>query len=148
MTVIAWDGKTLAADKQATQSDMRRAVKKILKIKGNLLGASGDWDRAQEMFDWFAQGADREKYPWFQKEDDKWVGMLVITPDRRILKYERSPIPIDFSLEGVYAFGSGRDYAYGAMAMGANARKAVLIASRYDTGCGLGVDTLTLGGGR
>lgn len=144
MTVIVWDGVTLAADKQATQSDLGRKVKKIRRIRGNLVGVSGQWDLAQEMFDWFAQGAKREAWPATQRTDDKWVGLLVITPRRRILKYESSPIPIDFTVERRYAFGSGRDFAYGAMAMGASAREAVLVASKYDINCGMGVDTLML----
>jgi ATP-dependent protease HslVU (ClpYQ) peptidase subunit len=144
MTVIVWDGVTLAADKQATQSDLARRVKKIRRIRGNLVGASGQWDLAQEMFDWFAQGAKRETWPATQRTDDKWVGLLVITPSRKILKYESSPIPIDFTANRRYAFGSGRDFAYGAMEMGADARAAVLAASKFDINCGMGVDTLTL----
>lgn len=144
MTIIVWDGVTLAADKQATQSDLARKVKKIRRIRGNLVGASGQWDLAQEMFDWFAQGAKREAWPATQRTDDKWVGLLVITPNRKILKYESSPIPIDFTANKRYAFGSGRDFAYGAMEMGADARAAVLAASKFDINCGMGVDTLTL----
>lgn len=36
----------------------------------------------------------------------------------------------------VFAAGSGCDYAYGAMAMGATAEEAVRAAIRFDVGCG------------
>lgn len=150
MTVIVWDGKTLAADKQATYGDIRRTVTKIRKIRGHLCGASGDWDRAQEMFDWFEKGADPEKAPQFMRTADDWVGFIVITPDGRCLKYERSPYPMDFTEsveeDGFYVMGSGRDIAIGALAWNAPAEEAVKVASIHCSSCGMGVDKLTLGG--
>jgi hypothetical protein len=49
MTVIVWDGKTLAADKQATQADLKRKVTKIHRLRGHLVGVSGDWDRGRRV---------------------------------------------------------------------------------------------------
>lgn len=146
MSIIVWDGKTLAADKQATHSDLKRRVTKIRRIRGHLVGVSGDWDRAQELLQWFEQGADVEKIPSFQKTADDYVGMLVITPDRRVLKYERTHVPMEYSEEDCYCMGSGRDYAYGALFMGANAESAVRAAITFASSCGMGVDTLTLEG--
>lgn len=144
MTIIVWDGRMLAADKQVTTSGLRRKVTKIFKIRDHLVGFSGDFDLAQSLKYWFQSGADIEKYPTFQSDSDKFVGMLVITPDREILKYERSPHPIYMTENKTYALGSGRDFAIGAMAMGANAVEAVSIASIFDSGCGMGIDCLTL----
>jgi len=146
MTIIVWDGKTLAADKQATHSDLVRKVTKVRRIRGHLVAVSGDWDRAQELFKWFELGADETKYPEFQKTDNDFVGMLVITPEKRILKYERSPVPMDFTEEDWFCMGSGRDYAYGALYMGATAPIAVMAASAFASSCGEGVDTITLEG--
>lgn len=142
MTIVVWDGKTLAADKQATHSDLVRKVTKVRRIREHLVAVSGDWDRAQELFKWFELGADETKYPEFQKTDNDFVGMLVITPDKRILKYERSPVPMDFSEEDWFCMGSGRDYAYGALYMGAGAAIAVMAACAFASTCGLGVDEL------
>ena len=148
MTIIVWDGTTLAADKRAIQADLHRTVTKIRKIRGHLCGCTGDLDLAQEMFEWFENGATKETLPACQRTDDKWQTFVVVTPDKRFLKYERSHLPIDYTEEvlyrGWYACGSGRDFAYGAMHMGANARLAVEIASHYCGSCGSGVDTLTL----
>lgn len=42
------------------------------------------------------------------------------------------------------AWGSGRDYAMGAMARGANAKEAAEIAMRFDNGCGMGIDVVSV----
>jgi len=150
MTVIIWDHKNglLGADKQATQSDLMRRVTKIRRINDHLCAAAGDWDLAQEMFHWFEQGAEPGKEPACMRNKDDWVAFLVITPDKRVLKYERSPYPMDFTEaatgDGWYVFGSGRDFAIGALAAGADIHTALEIVSRYCAGCGMGADILSL----
>lgn len=148
MTVIVWDGKTLAADKRATQSDLARTVTKIRRIRGHLCAVAGDWDLAQEQFEWFANGADPSNIPPYFRNKDDWVAFVAITPTGRVLKYERSPLPMDFTesvrKEGFFCFGSGRDFAIGALSMGADARTAVKVAIMHCPSCGNGVDTLTL----
>lgn len=57
MTIIVWDGKILAADKQATTANLRKSCNKIRKINDNLCGVTGDFDVAEEIFHWYAQGA-------------------------------------------------------------------------------------------
>lgn len=142
MTCIIWDGKTLAADKQATNAGLKRRVTKLRKIRGHLCAVSGDFDYAQEVFQWFEAGADPATYPACQKTES-WVSFLVITPERRILKYERSPYPADFTEDGAYAMGSGRDFAIAAVHLGFDAAKGVEVASFFESGCGLGCDTLS-----
>ena len=144
MSVIVWDGKTLAADKQLTVGAVRFAGTKIFEIRGSLVGFSGDFDFAQSMKHWFESGCEVEKYPASQNDNDRWVGMLVVTKDRKIYKYERSPYPMDMTENKVYAFGSGREFALGALSMGADAQKAVEIAMLHEINCGVGIDKLTL----
>jgi len=43
-----------------------------------------------------------------------------------------------------YCTGSGRDIAYGALHMGANAVEAVQIVSEFMNSCGMGVDAIRL----
>lgn len=143
MSVVVWDGRTLAADKQSTTDGLKRKTTKIYKINGDLVGFTGAWDLAQTIKQWYANGAKPDEWPDFQANDDKWVGILAITSSGKVHKYERSPYPMDYTKAGAMCIGSGRDYAYGALAMGADARQAVLIAIKYDAGCGMGVDTLT-----
>lgn len=148
MTVIVWDGTTLATDKQATQSELPRTVTKSRIIRGHLCAAAGDWDLAQEMFVWFNKGAKPNDIPPFFRSKEDWVAFIAITPDKRVLKYERSPYPIDFTetvkKDGWFVFGSGRDFAIGALAMGASPEEAVMVANAYCTSCGNGVDVLQL----
>lgn len=143
MTTIAWDGVTLAADKQASASGMIFNVTKIFRVNGCLVGAAGDFDRINEMVAWFADGADPAKLPPFQRSNDDYVGLLVIRPDLSINKYERATTP--FKIESpFFAIGSGRDFAMAAMHLGKTAQEAVEVAAAMDTGTGNGIDTLTM----
>ena len=142
MTIIAWDGHTLAADKRCCFGTLIHTVTKIYRVRGHLVAGAGDFDRIQEMVAWFAAGADPDKLPPFQRDNNDFVGVVVIQPDKTILKYERGPYP--FKIESpFYATGSGRDYAMAAMHLGKNAREAVEVAIALDSGCGNGVDTMT-----
>lgn len=142
MTVICWDGETLAADKRSINAGLVSKVTKIRRINGCLVGSAGDFSPIQAMFNWFAKGADTEKLPDCQKDKDRFAILLVITPEKKIMRYEQDGFPYEIE-EDKYAIGCGRDYAIAAMAMGADAVKAVEIASRFDAGCGDGVDTLS-----
>lgn len=142
MTCIAWDGKTLAADKRASLQGYAVPVTKIFRVNGMLVGGAGDFNKALEVVEWVKSGADPDKLPAFQRTDD-WVGLVCITPDKKILRYERGPLP--FVVEApFFAIGSGRDYAIAAMHLGKSAKEAVEIACIYETGCGNGIDALTL----
>lgn len=148
MTVVVCTLDSITADKQATQSELARAVVKVKKLRNHLCAVAGDWDLAQEMFHWFEEGADPIRFPAFQRTDNNWVAFVVVTPDQRVLKYERSPFPMDYTAatikDGWYVFGSGRDYAIGALACGATPVEAVKIASKYSTTCGQGVVSFKL----
>lgn len=143
MTVIAWDGRTLAADKQGTQHNLKMTVTKIHKINGCLLFSSGELSRVTALYHWFEQGALESNYPDFQNVRETYEPLTVIKPDGRIWRYEMSAHP--FEIEEVqYACGSGRDFALAAMKVGKNAVQAVEIACEFDPNCGMGMDVLTL----
>lgn len=148
MTVLAFDGECLAADKQATEGGLRHLTTKIKRIekgkfKGYLMGGAGCTSQANMMMSWFESGAEPEYFPQYQDSEDLSAQLLVITPKREILRFDFNPIPIVFN-DDMYALGNGRDVALGAMAMGARAPEAVEIASQLCTGCGMGVDVLDL----
>lgn len=143
MTAIAWDGKTLAADKRAITGSLIRTVTKIFRINGCLVGYAGDASFGEQVLAWFKAGEKAEDFPHQQRDKDDWAGLLVIRPDGKIQKYERTPYPITFEDE-VFAFGCGRDFAIAAMYCGKTAKEAVEIACILDNGCGNGVTVLTL----
>lgn len=142
MTVIAFDGKTLAADKRAERAGAGHAiVTKVFKINGCLVAIAGSYDVGMQLVRWFQNGCIDEEFPPIQAEDND-AQLLVITPERRITHYERTTAPLIFEQEKT-AMGSGRDYALAAMHLGCDARKAVEVACCFDVFCGNGVDSIS-----
>ena len=68
-----------------------------------------------------------------------FVAMIVISESGKCLEYTRWPLPIEI-IDPFFAWGAGSDFAMGAMAAGANAREAVLIANKHENDCGMGID--------
>jgi len=143
MTVIAWDGKTLAADKRGTVAGMAYPVTKIYRARGHLVAFSGNAGHAAELLAWFELNGPHAAYPK-RPEDEDAAGMLVIDPKGRVLMYSPlSSLPVLIEAP-FFARGAGRDYAMAAMHLGKSAREAVEIACVYDINCGNGVDVFTL----
>lgn len=144
MTVIAWDGRTLAVDRQSTHAGLRRGVQKYRKLKGGgIVAWCGALTAGLIMAEWYEAGADLSKYPKCQDSDDN-AEIVVIRPRGAILTYDLHPAAIKYPRSRPWAWGCGRDYALGALAHGATAIEAVKIASKFDTHCGMGVDWHTL----
>lgn len=143
MTIIVWDGKTLAADKRAVNAGYTGGVvTKIHRWAGGLCAFAGDYDLGMAMVQWLRGGCKLSEYPARQRTEDN-ATFFVIHRDGRFERYEREPIPLPFE-NLPQCTGSGRDYAYAAIYMGADARRAVEVACHFDSGCGNGIDTLTL----
>lgn len=143
MTIIAWDGKTLAADKAGTNCGYRRTCTKIFRVPGGLVGFAGDGSRAMALLEWFRGCRDPRLYPEFQRNEGTAVGCMFIADGGNCYGYYLSPYP-EWNQDRFDAIGSGRDYALAAMYLGYDARRAVEVASALDNGCGNGIDVLTL----
>ena len=142
MTTVAWDGKTLAADKMSSNGNSKHGkTTKVHKINGCLCAVIGSHDVATEMLHWFQEGAEPADFPDIQAETND-AGLVVITPERRITLYERAPYPLIFEQEFA-AYGSGRDFALAAMHLGCTAEEAVRVAMAYDLYTGHGVDAIS-----
>ncbi len=140
MTTIAWDGTTLAADRQCTNGGTPMPATKLFSAVHNgrryLYGLSGTEDFAVGFRRWCEGRGPQPDAPHGELTvlcvDDKgrlwWAGGRMI--------WTRVTAP-------KWATGSGADYALGAMHAGASAVEAVRIASRLDVNTGLGVQTLT-----
>lgn len=139
MSIVVWDGKTLAADKQATIDDRKVKCTKIMRLPtGELLAWVGNHESGLTLAQWYAAGAKEEDWPKFQ-EKEAWTNLIVIHKGKA---WEYEQLPIRQRVETLpAAWGSGTAYALGAMAMGADAVKAVRVASKFCTTCGLGVDS-------
>lgn len=142
MTVIAWDGKTLAADKQATAGSLKRTVTKLRRLDSKrIAGVAGNMSAGVAMLKWL-MSKKKGRFPLDVESDEYSCSVLVIERGK-ILVYEGAPDPLEFEDE-CFAIGSGRDFALAAMHCGKTAAEAVLVTQQFDCGCGNGVDTLTL----
>jgi hypothetical protein len=143
MTVIAFDGQTLAADKRATSGGgIARTVTKIMRSPaGELLAVTGDWDVAMLIRAWFIAGAKPAEFPSEARGEDGAI--LIVIDSSGIRTYGTGPYPLIIENTKA-AFGSGRDYAEAAMYFGHDAVAAVQVASHFQIDCGNGIDTLVL----
>lgn len=148
MSVICWDGRMLAADKQATDCDMAIETVKIRKIEsgphaGHIIAWVGCDASGTYLADWYEAGAIPDKWPTqAQMDGENSSKLIVVTPDGQCKHYQGTTHPTALLVrEPFRAWGSGRDYAMGAMAAGVSAYTAVEIASRFCITCGGGVDS-------
>lgn len=144
MTVIAWDGKTLAADKRASFGGLHGTTTKVHRLSdGSLVGCAGNAAQIVEFVHWLGAGAEPDKMPAIQRDAKECVSALVIRPDGKVLQYENTPYPIHIENK-TWAIGSGRDFAMAAMYLGHDAADAVAVTCVLDSGCGNGIDALML----
>lgn len=142
MSVIAWDGRVLAADKASTDNGLVRSTTKIRCLPdGTLIGSVGDVATGNLLEHWYQDGSDVTAYP----DKEMKCNLVVIKPDGKVWLYDGGPYP-ELIEEKIFAMGTGRTLAIGAMEAGASAEWAVKIACRWDSGCGIGVTSLNLQG--
>jgi hypothetical protein len=144
MTTIAYKNGILAADRLAQMAGWGVEITKIQRLPdGRLLGGAGNMDFLLQMYDWIATGEDPARFPSTQANKEDWEPILCVMPDGTLLRYERTPYPLELHTP-FYAAGSGRDFALAAMHLGKSAPEAVAVASELDLNTGRGVDTLTV----
>lgn len=138
MSIVAWDGKILAADKQCGVADTIYTMQKLWRLKsGDVIAVVGSTSNSMVVKRWYESGAKREEWPECQKNDN-WA-QLIVASKEGCFYFCNQPEPIKV-LDQFYAWGVGREVALGAMEMGADAIKAVEIASKHISGCGRGCD--------
>lgn len=140
MTVVAWDGVSMAADRWGEYYTTKTRRTKIKRVGPNLVGCAGAVYASEQVLKWFEAGADPERYPKIPETDA--ISVLVTGPDGLRL-YEKGPHPMWLENK-FFAIGSGGDAAMAAMYLGCPARRAVEVACEVATSCGGGVDVLTL----
>lgn len=138
MTTVAWDGTTLAADCQSTDGrGVMRISHKIYEGDLAVFAGCGAIDELQQIARYLVGGGER---PAFTADEmfgflfERATGQIFAIQGRAL---ERLPLA-----ETQHACGSGSSFALGAMAAGATAEQAVVIASRFDCATGLGCDSI------
>jgi hypothetical protein len=143
MSVIAFDGVTLAADKRGSGGTLILTTTKIFRINGCLVGYTGELVFGEQMLAWFKAGENIADFPPSQRDKDDWALLLIVRPDCKLQLYERTPYPVTYE-DKLFSVGSGAPYALAAMHCGRTAAEAVALTCLLDSSCGNGVDTLTL----
>ena len=140
MTVIARDGRILAADSLTTFGDERslHPAEKIKIAHGRAYGASGTAGLLDVLTAWHAAGAKPEDLP---KGLDQGWWMIAIGRDLTCW-YGCGASPHFIQVAAPWAMGSGGRFATGAMLAGSDAARAVEIAIRMSTSCGPPVRTI------
>lgn len=125
-TTIAWDGKTLAADSQITTgTSIKSKTCKITKVRNAWIATAGPVDAGIMFRRWYANGHYSDAYPNIKDGFTAYV-----LTNKGIVQYWNTPVAVPVSPGS--AIGTGREAAMGAMRAGANATRAVEIASEID----------------
>lgn len=129
MTTIATDGVSIAGDSLAVSGDLvsSKGIRKIWRFAGDLYGGSGLLNDIVTFQKWQNEGSEGEI------ELSESFGAIKVT--------KRGVYFFDNALHyhkanKLWATGSGREIALGAMYAGASAHTAVRIASRLNVGTG------------
>ncbi|MGJ4953059.1 hypothetical protein [Bradyrhizobium sp. HKCCYLS20291] len=140
MTTIAYRNGMLAADTRMIQGTaiIGNVVKIVRREDGLLAGGAGDCAWVQAFHRWFL-GHEEGDPP---ELDDNCKG-IIVRPDKTVEMFEPMGT-IEFKPPFV-AMGSGKEFALGAMWMGATAEQAVRAAMELDPGTGGNITVLTHG---
>ena len=141
MTVIAFDGKTMAADRQGEYYATKANRKKISRIDAMLVGGAGETRATLAIIEWLKAGGIVSDFPKLNTDDRPSV---LAARRGEILLYDNGPYPTRLANE-FFAIGSGCDAAMAAMFLGFDAVRAVEVACEICTGCGGGIDSMILG---
>lgn len=141
MTTIAWDGKTLAADRRVSYNSISDASRtKISKTDKGLCGAAGTSSIAAAFQRWFIAGEEGEVPP-LAKDGEQATGFIIRPDGRRFMYDSYGYYEVDC---GPFALGTGYEIALGAMTAGCDAVGAVAAAAKYDGFTSWEVDSLEL----
>lgn len=143
MTVIAYDGLTVAADKQASDHDFMTTVTKLRRHGDEVLAFVGNADAGLAMMAWYMSERDPASFPNKGLSDDSTAWLYVFRRGANVQCYQRMPVPIIFE-DPIFACGSGRAAAMAALVAGVDARRAIEITCQVLEGCGRGIDVMEL----
>lgn len=144
MTVIAWDGRSVAADTLATAGGYRdqKPSRKIVRRGDYAYGIVGYPAWFEAWIKWHERGADPAFIPSSGISADDAGNFLVFKADAAFVCSARMPYLAEVGAPD--AWGSGCDFAIGAMHAGADAREAVAIAIACSPSCGGSIDVIEL----
>jgi hypothetical protein len=144
MTVIAWDGRSLAADTLCTFGDYRGPMpaKKIIRRGQFAYGITGFSGWFEAWIKWHESGADPANIPASGVAPGDSGNFLVFDGGKAFICSAKVPYLQEIGAPD--AWGCGADFAIGAMHAGADAKEAVEITIACTPRCGGAVDVIEL----
>jgi ATP-dependent protease HslVU (ClpYQ) peptidase subunit len=138
MTTIAWDGTTLAVDRQATLGNSISTAYKLHECGDFVLAVGGTVDHIYTALEWVEAGCKPEERPQLL---ENVRGIAVQQSRHRVYILEGIRPYLVRARDKYIAVGSGQDYAIAAMHLGLDAAAAIKFTARFDAFTGKGVDT-------
>ena len=141
MTVIAWDGEFMVADRKVSMPSHSFASTKIFIVPDGIVGCAGDNNRCEELTEWFMNGRPADKFPAGKGSGpaaDK-AKALFVSNDYEIFLYLDSSRPTKVD-QTYMAIGSGAAPAMVAMHLEHSAIVAVKAVNTIVNTCGMGYD--------
>lgn len=140
MTVIVHANGILAADLMVSNERSSFSMDKIEPFADGFLASHGNLMYCMRAIEWYKKGAARQAPPLLSEDTE----LIVASAALGIRRYSwHTNMWVSHGHYAV-AFGSGKDFAYGALAHGANAIEAVRAAMKYSPNCGHGVQAYDL----
>ncbi len=143
ITIVCWDGKTLAADRRVTSGHTISTTTKIFRTKDGIIGFAGCASGINAFLAWFNNTRDAMNFPEILYDPDYGVFALFINQQKEIWEFDYNCSPYLLTAKYV-AIGSGDETALACMACGKTSAEAVKIVSKLNSSCGNGIDVLTL----
>jgi hypothetical protein len=140
MTTIAYDGRTLAADRRANSSGAIRTVCKIFDCGEYVFAGTGVADESELIAGYIRKGFSLAAAKELDFSDENSYGIVVRKADGKCFCISGKHLTLVPILDEQFAMGSGRDFALSAMAFGKTAKEGVEFAMRFDAATGNGVD--------
>ncbi len=127
MTIVAWDGKTLACDSMMVEGGRKSWCMKFWRTESGVYTGAGKWTDLRAIVRALSTGQ--------PVDEDLYADTLAIHLDTsgKLWLYEDAEPQL---VKGREAWGSGRNFALGALSMGAMAAEAAKIACKHSTTCG------------
>ena len=140
MSIIVYDGHTLVIDNAAMKEGIKvPIIKAWTNEAGEVMTGIGNAAQIALMRDWYVDGADPLAFPASQRDGNPWCDFIIASKGG-LKRYEKTPSAIDHG-QHKCAFGLGHEIAIGAMAAGADAKKAAFIVTQFHPYCGHGINS-------
>lgn len=142
MTVIAWDGDILAADRMWSTYNMSYGQSKLHKINNEFIFQAGNKSCGYEFLEWYKNGADPNK--WSDERFKDSSSILIILKRDGLYMLIGNPVLVPFKTNNFFAWGYGSEFACGVLACGKSAIDAVKLTSKHVDHCGYGYNAVSL----